>query len=102
MESGFGYFATHDAVGPAALAKLVEERGHKALLFTEHTHIPVPPEGTRVQSEGGGDLPPKYWHTYDPFVAATAAGMATTRLRVGTGICLVAQHEPIAVAKTVA
>jgi probable F420-dependent oxidoreductase len=102
MESGFGYFATHDAVGPAVLARLVEERGHKALLFTEHTHIPVPPKGTRVKDQGGGDLPSKYWHTYDPFVASTAAGLATTRLRVGTGVCLVVEHDPIALAKTVA
>ncbi|GAA4595246.1 LLM class F420-dependent oxidoreductase [Planotetraspora phitsanulokensis] len=102
MESGFGYFATHDTVGPATLAHMVEKRGHAALLFTEHTHIPVPEPGTRVQSESGGDLPTKYWHVYDPFVAATAAGLATTRLRVGTGVCLVAQHHPITLAKTVA
>ncbi|GII59383.1 LLM class F420-dependent oxidoreductase [Planotetraspora thailandica] len=102
MESGFGYFATHYAVGPAALARMVEERGHVALLFPEHTHIPVPEPGTRVKSEGGGDLPYKYWHTYDPFASAMAAGLATTKLRVGTGICLVAQHEPIGLAKTVA
>jgi probable F420-dependent oxidoreductase len=102
MESGFGYFATHDAVGPGVLASLIEKRGHAALMFAEHTHIPVPERGTRVQSEGGGDLPSKYWHTYDPFVALTAAGLATTRLRVGTAVCLVPQREPIALAKVVA
>src|SRR5262245_31119306 len=81
---------------------MVEERGHVPLLFPEHTHIPVPEAGTRVKSEGGGDLPYTYWHTYDPFASAMAAGLATTKLRVGTGICLVAQHEPISLAKTVA
>ncbi|MEV8638140.1 LLM class F420-dependent oxidoreductase [Streptosporangium sp. NPDC051023] len=100
MDSGFGYFATHDVVGPGPLALLVEQRGHQALFFTEHTHIqasgapPVPPEG--------GALPRKYWHSYDPFTACTAAGVATTRLRVGTGVCLVPQHHPISLAKTVA
>ncbi|MBP2705346.1 LLM class F420-dependent oxidoreductase [Microbispora sp. RL4-1S] len=102
MDSGFGYFATHDAVRPAALARLVEERGHQALLFTEHTHIPVPPEGGVPRDQMGGDLPRRYWHTYDPITACMAAGMATTRLRVGTGICLVPQHEPIGLAKSVA
>ncbi|MER7210398.1 LLM class F420-dependent oxidoreductase [Streptosporangium sp. NPDC000239] len=100
MESGFGYFATHDAVRPGVLAQLVEQRGHDALFFTEHTHIqawgepPVPPEG--------GTLPRKYAHTYDALTACTAAGVVTTRLRVGTGVCLVPQHHPISLAKTVA
>ncbi|GGP90715.1 LLM class F420-dependent oxidoreductase [Streptosporangium pseudovulgare] len=100
MDSGFGYFATHDAVGPAVVARLIEERGHQALLFSEHTHIPA---GEKLpERPEGGELPRKYWHTYDPFVACTAAGLATTRLRVGTGICLVPQHDPIGLAKTVA
>ncbi|ETK34005.1 LLM class F420-dependent oxidoreductase [Microbispora sp. ATCC PTA-5024] len=102
MDSGFGYFATHDSVRPDALARLVEQRGHQALLFTEHTHIPVPVGRGVPADERGGDLPRRYWHTYDPFVASMAAGLATTRLRVGTGICLVPQHEPIGLAKTVA
>jgi probable F420-dependent oxidoreductase len=102
MDSGFGYFPTHDAVGPAVLARLVEERGHQALLFTEHTHIPLPPPGQVAKDESGGDLPRRYLHSYDPFVACTAAALATARLRVGTGVCLVPQHEPITLAKTVA
>lgn len=102
MNTGFGYFATHDAVRPDTLARLVEQRGHAALLFTEHTHIPVPPGGEAPKDERGGELPRRYWHTYDPFVASMAAGAATTRLRVGTGICLVPEHEPIGLAKTVA
>ncbi|MFF3670694.1 TIGR03619 family F420-dependent LLM class oxidoreductase [Microtetraspora malaysiensis] len=100
MDSGFGYFATHDAVDPATLALMVEQRGHIALMFSEHTHIPV--AGAAPLGPDGGPLPRKYWHTYDPLVACTAAGAATTRLRVGTAICLVPQHEPIALAKAVA
>ncbi|WP_220505856.1 LLM class F420-dependent oxidoreductase [Microbispora sp. H10830] len=84
------------------MARLVEQRGHTALLFTEHTHIPVPPGGQTPKDEWGGELPRRYWHTYDPFVASMAAGAATTRLRVGTGICLVPEHEPLGLAKTVA
>lgn len=100
MESGFGYFPTHDAVDPATVARVVEERGHAALLFAEHTHIPV---GNGIPpGAGGSPLPRRYWHTHDLMVACTAAGLATTRLRVGSGICLVPQHEPIGLAKTIA
>ncbi|WP_214408620.1 TIGR03619 family F420-dependent LLM class oxidoreductase [Sphaerisporangium fuscum] len=100
METGFGYFATHDALAPDALARLVEDRGHAALLFPEHTHIPTTGEPPRA--EDGSLLPRKYWHTYDTLTTCMVAGAATTRLRVGTGICLVVQHHPIALAKTVA
>lgn len=100
MESGYGYFPTHDAVDPSTLARMVEQRGHAALLFAEHTHIPVgdgqPPD------RKGGRLPRRYWHTYDLMVACTAAGLATSRLNIGTAICLVPQHEPIGLAKAVA
>jgi probable F420-dependent oxidoreductase len=100
MESGFGYFPTHDAVDPATLARMVEQRGHAALLFAEHTHIPVGDGHPR--SQGGGSLNRRYWHTYDLMVACTAAGLATTRLHVGSAICLVPQHEPIGLAKAIA
>src|SRR4051812_22588323 len=98
MDSGFNYFATDDAVDPAGVAQVVEQRGHSMLLFSEHTHIQA---GTPPIREGS-PLPRKYWHTYDPLVSCTAAGLATTRLRVGTGICLVPQHHPISLAKSVA
>ncbi|HLM65126.1 MAG TPA: TIGR03619 family F420-dependent LLM class oxidoreductase [Acidimicrobiales bacterium] len=100
MESGFGYFATHDAVDPATLARLVEERGHAALVFAEHTHIPVG-DGT-ARNAAGGPLGRRYAHTHDLVVACTAAGLATSRLHVGSGVCLVPQHDPILLAKAVA
>ena len=84
MESGYGYFPTHDAVDPATLARMVEQRGHAALLFAEHTHIPVGDGQPRNQA--GGQLNRRYWHTYDLMVACTAAGLATTRLHVGSAI----------------
>src|SRR3954447_15499548 len=99
MQTGIGYFATHDAVDPAAMAQLVEERGHAALYFAEHTHIPASRES---RWPGGTNLPRKYAHTYDLFVALTAAAAATRRLRVGSGVCLVVERDPIVTAKEVA
>jgi probable F420-dependent oxidoreductase len=99
MEFGVGYFPTGDAVGPGAVAKLVEARGHESLFFAEHTHIPASRDSPYP---GGGDLPRKYSHTYDLFVALTAAAEATSALRVGSGICLVIERDPITTAKEVA
>src|SRR5436305_2163701 len=99
MEFGVGYFPTHDAIGPGAIARMVEERGQDALFFAEHTHIPASRESPYP---GGGELPRKYSHSYDLFVALTAAAEATTRLRVGSGICLVIERDPIVTAKEVA
>jgi probable F420-dependent oxidoreductase len=99
MEFGIGYFPTHDAVRPGAMARLVEERGHESLFFAEHTHIPASRESPWP---GGAELPRKYSHTYDLFVALTAAAEATSSLRVGSGICLVIERDPIVTAKEVA
>ena len=99
METGVGFFATHDAIGPDSLARLVEERGHESLFFAEHTHIPA---NRASPYPGGGELPRKYAHTYDLFVALTAAAVVTTRLRVGSGVCLVVERDPIITAKEVA
>ena len=99
MEFGVGYFPTHDGMRPGEIARRVEERGHSALYFAEHTHIPASRE---TPWAGGRDLPRKYWHTYDLFVALTAAAEATTRLRVGSGVCLVVERDPITTAKEVA
>jgi probable F420-dependent oxidoreductase len=99
MEFGVGYFPTHDGIGPGDVARKVEERGQDALFFAEHTHIPA----SRETAWGGGAvLPRKYWHTYDLFVALTAAATATTRLRIGSGVCLVVERDPITTAKEVA
>src|SRR3712207_6045471 len=99
MEFGVGYFPTHDGIGPGPLARRVEERGQGALFFAEHTHIPASRESPW---DGGAQLPRKYWHTYDLFVALTAAAAATSRLRIGPAVCLVIQRDPIVTAKEVA
>src|ERR671910_1178430 len=99
MDTGIGYFPTHDAPGPGEVARLVEEHGHDALYFAEHTHIPASRETPYAD---GGELPRRYAHTYDLFVAMTAAAAATSRLRIGSGICLVVERDPITTAKEVA
>jgi probable F420-dependent oxidoreductase len=99
MRFGLTIFPTDYTIGPAELARAAEDAGFEALLFAEHTHIPASRDTPRP---GGGDLPQRYWHTLDPFVALTAAALATERLRVGTGICLVVERDPITTAKEVA
>jgi probable F420-dependent oxidoreductase len=99
MKFGLGYFPTAEAMPPGELGRLVEERGHESLFFAEHTHIPASRESPWP---AGGELPPKYARTYDAFVACTAVAAATSRLRVGTGICLVVERDPITTAKEVA
>lgn len=99
MDFGIGYFPTHDAVGPGDVARLVEQHGHESLFFAEHTHIPASRDSPYP---GGGELPRKYSHTYDLFVALAAAAQATSTLRVGSGICLIVERDPITTAKEVA
>jgi probable F420-dependent oxidoreductase len=99
MRYGIAIFPTDDAADPATIARLVEERGFEALLFPEHTHIPV---GRETPYPAGGELPRQYSHTHDPFVALAAAAAATERLLIGTGICLVVERDPIITAKEVA
>jgi probable F420-dependent oxidoreductase len=99
MDFGVGYFPTHDGMTPGAIARFVEERGQSALFFAEHTHIPASRE---TKWPGGSELPQKYWHCYDLFVALTAAAEATSRLRVGSGVCLVIERDPITTANEVA
>jgi probable F420-dependent oxidoreductase len=99
MHYGICMFATEYAIQPAELAREVEARGFESLWFPEHTHIPA---SRRTPYPLGGELPREYWHGYDPFIALTAAAMATTRLRVATGICLLIERDPITTAKEVA
>src|SRR5947209_13923471 len=99
MKFGVAIFASEDVQPPAELAKMAEERGFESLLFPEHTHIPASRE---TPYPAGGELPPEYSRTYDPFVALAAAATATQRLLIGTGICLVIERDPIVTAQVVA
>jgi probable F420-dependent oxidoreductase len=99
MNFGVTMFPTRYSVGPAELARAVEERGFESLFFPEHTHIPT---SRRSPWPGGADLPDEYRETLDPFVALTAAAAVTERILLGTGICLVVERDPIVTAKEVA
>ncbi len=96
---GVTIFPTDYSIQPVELAKAVEERGLDSLFFPEHTHIPT---SRATPFPGGGDLPQMYWHTHDPFVALGACAAVTERIRLGTGICLVIERDPITLAKEVA
>ncbi|MFD0691147.1 LLM class F420-dependent oxidoreductase [Actinomadura fibrosa] len=99
VEFGVSTFVTDEGIRPAVLGKALEERGFASLFLAEHSHIPVKRE---TPWPGGADLPRQYYRTLDPFVALTAAAAATERLRVGTGIALVIQRDPIHLAKETA
>jgi probable F420-dependent oxidoreductase len=99
MQYGILQFSTDEAMHPGELARAVEERGFESLFFPEHTHIPA---SRKSPWPGGGELPREYWHTNDLFVALAMAAAATTRLKIGSGICLVTERDPILLAKEVA
>ncbi len=99
MDIGLSQFSTEYTIPPARLAGLAEERGFESLFLPEHTHIPVSRD---TPYPGGGELPREYSHTHDPFVALAAAATVTERLKLGTGVALVIQRDPIVTAKEVA
>src|SRR5215210_7442304 len=99
MDFGIATFPTDESIHPARLAQMAEERGFESLFFPEHTHIPASRE---TPYPAGGELPREYSSTYDPFVALSTAAAVTTTLRIGTGICLVVERDPIVTAKEVA
>jgi probable F420-dependent oxidoreductase len=99
MEFGIAIFLTDYTIEPRRLARLVEERGFDSLLVTEHTHIPASRE---TPWPGGGELPREYSHSHDPFVSLAMFAAVTERIKIGTGVCLVTEHDPIVLAKTIA
>jgi probable F420-dependent oxidoreductase len=102
MDFGVFIFPTDTAIRPDRLAREVEDRGFESLWFPEHSHIPT----SRATPWGGVEesppLPEQYWRTVDQFVAMSYAAAATTTLRLGSGITLLAQRDPIWTAKEVA
>ena len=96
---GLLMFATEYAVVPQVLAEQAEMYGFESLFLPEHTHIPA---SRKSPWPGGTDLPKEYWHTFDPFVALTMAASVTQKLKLGTGISLVTERDPILMAKQVA
>jgi probable F420-dependent oxidoreductase len=99
MHYGVAIFFTDYSIGPIEMGVALEERGFESLWAPEHSHIPLTRKSPYPQ---GGELPKKYYDVMDPFVTLTAAAVATKTLKVGTGICLVVQRDPIQTAKSVA
>jgi probable F420-dependent oxidoreductase len=99
MKVGVFTYNTEYTIRLDELARAAEERGFESVWAPEHTHIP---KHRRSPWPGGPDLPKEYWQIQDPFVGLAAAAAVTTRIMLGTGICLVVEHDPITLAKTVA
>jgi probable F420-dependent oxidoreductase len=99
VKFGISIFPTDESMSVVELAPMLEERGFESFFVPEHSHIPV----SRLSPHPfAAELPRSYTRFLDPFVALSAVATVTTELRIGTGICLVAQHDPIQLAKTVA
>src|SRR5438552_8309005 len=99
VKFGVAIFPTDYAISMTELAPAAEQMGFESLWVAEHSHIPT----SRLSPwPGGAELPKHYWHTMDPFVALTVAALATKTIRVGTGICLLVERDPIHTAKEVA
>ena len=98
-EFGISMFPTDYSIQPAQMARAVEDRGFDCLFFPEHTHIPA---SRKTPFPGGGELSKDYWHAHDPFVALSVAAAVTERIKVGTGVCLVIERDPITTAKEIA
>ena len=99
MKFGIAIFPTDYAISMTELAPAVEALGFESLWVAEHSHIPT---SRSSRWAGGAELPKQYWHTMDPFIALTLAAMTSKTIRLGTGICLVAQRDPIHTAKSTA
>jgi probable F420-dependent oxidoreductase len=99
VKFGVMMFPTDLSIRPDELALEAEARGFESIFFPEHTHIPT---SRKTPWPGGAELPEEYRRLHDPFIALMAAGAATENIRLGTGISLVGQHDPIVLAKQVA
>lgn len=99
MKFGASMFFTDTSISPVVLARAMEDRGFDTLWAPEHSHIPL---SRKTPFPLGPELPKRYYEVMDPFVTLTAAAAVTTTLQVATGVCLVAQRDPIQLAKLVA
>lgn len=99
MDIGIFTAANADSLPPATLAREIEQRGFESMFVPEHTHIPVDFD---TPTPTGEPLPPEYARNFDPFVLLAAAAAATSTLRLGTAVILLAQRDPILFAKEVA
>ncbi len=99
MQIGLSTFPTTYAITPVELGRELEARGFDSLWTVEHTHIPA---SRQTPYPLGGELPSIYWESFEPFTYLAQVAAITDTLKVGTGVCLAAQHNPLALAKRVA
>ncbi|WP_428486780.1 LLM class F420-dependent oxidoreductase [Rhodopila sp.] len=99
MKFGASMFFTDYSITPAVLAQALEARGFDIVWAPEHSHIPL---SRKTPFPLGPELPKRYYDVMDPFVTLTAAAAATQTLKIGTGVCLITQRDPIQTAKLVA
>ena len=99
MKFGISTFVNDDTIDTVSLARAIEDRGFDSLAIAEHTHIPASRESPYPL---GGELPPQYYRTLDPFVTLAAAAAVTSRIELVTGIALLIQRDPIITAKEAA
>jgi probable F420-dependent oxidoreductase len=90
-------FPTHFSAGPGEVAKAIEEMGFESFWVSEHSHLP-----TSTDFPGADSIPREYSSMLDPFVALAAAAAVTQRIRLGTAVCLIPQHDPFNCAKAIA
>ena len=98
MKLGVATVITDEGIRPDVLAKALEERGFDSLVVAEHSHIPA---SRATPYPAGGELPREFYRSYDPFVALTAAALATSKLLIGPGVLLLPQRDSIQTAKAV-
>jgi probable F420-dependent oxidoreductase len=99
MHFGVSMFHTDYSIPAVELGRALEERGFESMWAPEHSHIPA---SRRTPFPGGRELPKSYSEVMDPFVVLSAAAVLTKTLKLGTGVCLVVQRDPIQTAKLVA
>ncbi len=99
MEIGIHFFPRESSIAIAELARVVEDEGFESLWVAEHTHIPVHP-GRSVQQRG--PIPESHSRLFDPWISLAVAAAVTNRIRLGTAVCLVTQHDPIVLATEIA
>jgi len=99
MHYGVTFFPTEYAISPAALARAAEERGMESLWVSEHSYIPA---CRTTPWPGGADMPQMYYDLLDPFIALASAAAVTSKIQLGTGVCLLPQRDPIQTAKAIA
>jgi len=99
MKFGIATFVDDDTIDPVTLARAIEDRGFASLIVAEHSHIPASRESAYPN---GGDLPPWYYNTLDPFVTLAAAAAVTSTIELFTGVALLIQRDPIHTAKEAA